>query len=102
MCIRDSLDASDFQNGADRTAGDYAGTFGSRTQQHTASAEHTDGLVRNGGAFQSNAMQVLLGVLAAFANGLGNLARFTQTETHDAVAVADNDQSGELEDSRCV
>ena len=47
-------------------------------------------------------MQVLLGVLNAFADRLGNFARLAETETNDAVAVADDNESGKLKDAAAL
>jgi hypothetical protein len=54
--------------------------------------------VGDAGAFQRNSEQVFLGIFNAFTDRIGNLSGFPKAETDDAVAVADNDQSGELED----
>ena len=43
-----------------------------------------------------DAVQILLGGLAAFADRLGNLGRLAKAEPNDAVAVAHDDQSGEF------
>ena len=50
----------------------------------------------NGGAVQSDLDHVLLGIGDALQNGLGNLGSLAQAVTHGALAVAHDDQSGEL------
>ena len=67
-----------------------------------AGAELADDLVGDGGALQGNLNQVLLGVLNALADSVRHLAGLAQAEAHGAVAVADNDQCGELEDTAAL
>src|SRR4029077_642986 len=82
---------------AHRTARDDARTFERRLQQHLPRAEVTEHLVRNRVAHQRDLEEVLLRVLAALANRLGNFVRFAQAHADVAVAVTDDDERGEAE-----
>ncbi len=57
-----------------------------------------DHLVRNGGALQGNLNQILLGVFNALADRVRHFAGLPEAEANQPIAVADNDQRGELED----
>src|ERR1022692_4525503 len=61
--------------GAHRSAGDHAGPFRSRLQQHQAAAESAQRLVRNGGPQYMYLAQILLGRFDAFANGRRHFAK---------------------------
>ena len=55
--------------------------------------------MRDGGAAQSNLLQVLLSVFNALANRVRNFAGLADAKAYDAVAVTDNNKSGELKDT---
>ena len=96
------LDASAFQNSTDRAAGDNAGTGGSGTHQNAACAVLADDLVRNGGALKGNGADVLLCILKALADSVGNFVRLTHAKAYDTVAVTNNNQCGKLHDTSAL
>ena len=55
--------------------------------------------MRDGGAAQSNLLQVLLSVFNALADRVRNFAGLADAKAYDAVAVTDNNKSGELKDT---
>ena len=57
--------------------------------QHLAGAEFADHLVGDGGPLQGDLDHVLLGVLNALADGVGDLGGLTKAKTYQAVAVED-------------
>src|SRR5277367_2621266 len=69
------LHAGGGHDGANRLAGDDAGTFGGRLEHDLAGAEVAENLMRDGGLSQVDLVQVLLGRLDSLADGLGNLLR---------------------------
>lgn len=83
----------------DRTACDQAGTFRSGTHQHAAGAINAYYLVGNGCTLQGNLHQVLLCVLNALADCIRHFGSLAQAEAYGAVAVADYNQRGELENT---
>ena len=95
----DIADACNFHYRTNRAAGDNTSTAGSRFHQHAACAERTDYFVRNGRSFQGNVDQIFLGVLNSFADRVRNLGGLTQSKADSAVAVADDNQRGEFEDT---
>ncbi len=52
--------------------------------------------------FEGDLNQVLLRVLDALADSVRHLAGLAEAEAHGAVAVADNHQGGELEDTAAL
>ncbi len=98
----DILDADRLHHRTNRAAGDNAGTGCGRLHQDAACAVLADDLMRNGSAAQRNLDQVLLGVLDALADSVRNFAGLTDAEADGAVAVADDDQSGKLEDTAAL
>ena len=74
----------------------HAGAFGGGLEQHTAGAELSDDLMRNGGPAEGDGGDVLLGVLQALADGLGDFIGLAHAEADTALAVADYAQRGEL------
>ncbi len=66
-------------------------------QQHRAGAELLAHLVRDGRADERHADEVLLRVLDALADRLGNLAGLAQPGADVPVAVADHDHRAEAE-----
>ena len=55
--------------------------------------------MRDGGAAQSNLLQVLLSVFNALADRVRNFAGLADAKAYDAVAVTDNNKSGKLKDT---
>ena len=89
---QDITDACQFQYGTYRTAGNDAGTFGSRTQEHTACTEHPDNFMRNGGPYGRNRDQIFLSVFYAFPDRFRNFGRFAQAHTYMALTIANHNQ----------
>ena len=56
----------------------------------------------NGGAGQRNLDHVLLRVCNALQDCFGNFSRLAEAVAHGALAVADNNQSGELHDTAAL
>ena len=69
---------------------------------HLAGAEFADHLVGDGGPLQGDLDHVLLGVLNALADGVGDLGGLTKAKTYQAVAVAHDYQRRELEDTAAL
>src|SRR5699024_2353364 len=98
----DVPDAHRLHHGADSAAGDDAGAFRRGLQQNGAGAEDADDLMGDGGAGQGDFHHVLLGVRNALENGLRDLGGLSQAVADGALAVAHNDQSGELHDAAAL
>src|SRR5690242_2560300 len=84
---QDVADARRLDDGADRAARDNAGSRRCGTDHDLAGAKRRIDAMRNGGAAEGHADQVLLGLLHALADGLGDLASFAEPGANDAVAV---------------
>src|SRR5262249_30873485 len=80
-----------------RATGDDPGSLGGGLQQHPAGAEVTEHLMRDGVALERDAEEVLLRVLAALADRLGDLVGLAQAHAHVAVAVAHDDEGREAD-----
>ena len=87
---------------ADSAAGDDAGAFRRGLQQNGAGAEDADDLMGDGGAGQGDFHHVLLGGRNSLENGLSALGGLSQAVADGALAVAHNDQSGELHDAAAL
>ena len=85
-----------------RAACDNAGTLGSRTHQNCACTELTSNLVGNCGSLEGDLVKILLSVLETLADSVRNFVGFAHAEAYNAVAVADNYQSGELHDTSAL
>ena len=72
----DVADASQFQYGTNRAAGNNASTFSSRFQEYFASAENTCNRMGNGTVFQRNGNHMFLSVFNAFADCFRNFTGF--------------------------
>ena len=64
---------------------------------HFRAAIMAKNLVRNGGILQGNGDHLLLGHVAAFADGLGDFHRLAQADADVALLVARDDQGAEAE-----
>src|SRR5262249_18356741 len=93
----DVADAHRLEHRAHAAARDAAGSFAGRLEQPLARAEVTHRLVRNGGARERDLEQVLLRLLAAFADRFRHFVRLAQPGADVALAVADDDERGERE-----
>ena len=93
---QDVGDASAFHDGADRTAGDNAGTRSSRTQSHGASGIVADHRVVTVPFDARNGEHVLLASSWPLAIAAGT-SRDLLYDTHGAVAVANHHEGGEAE-----
>src|SRR5690606_34409787 len=94
---QDVVDAGALEDGADRTTGDNTGTGSGRTQQDDACGSLTLHGVRDGRADAGHAEEVALGLLDTLRDGEGDLAGLAVADAHQAVAVADDHESGEAE-----
>src|SRR6266852_9584957 len=93
----DVSDSGGLQHRPNRTAGDHSGAFHRRLEQYPSGAEVPEHVVRNGVAEQRDLEQILLRVLAALANRLGDLVRLAQAHAHVTVAIAHHHQRREGE-----
>ena len=95
---QDVADAGRLDDGANRAAGDDAGALRGGLEQHAARAESpmrtSWGIVVPD---HRHPDEVLLRVLDALADRLGDLAGLAQPDAHVAVAVADDDDGAEAE-----
>ena len=94
---QDVPDAGRLEHRAHRAAGDDARSFGGGLEEHPAGAEVTEHLVGDGVALQRDAEEVLLGVLAALADRLGDLVGLAQADADVTGAIADHHQRREAE-----
>src|SRR5690606_13460912 len=83
--------------GADGTTGDNTGTRRSRAEHDDTSGGLTLHGVRDGLADAGNAEEVALGLFDTLRDGEGDFAGLAVTDAHEAVTVADDDESGEAE-----
>src|SRR5712664_127198 len=93
----DVADPHRLEHRAHRASGDDPGSLAGRLEQHAPGAEMAQHLVRDGVARERHLEEVLLRLLAALADGLGDLVRFPQPGADVALAVADHHQRGEAE-----
>src|SRR5688500_9416670 len=92
------LDAARLAHRAHGAAGDQAGAFRRRLEQHAARTELADHLVRNRRALaERDPDQVLLCRLDALLDGRRHFLRLADAEADDAVAVADDHQRAEAQ-----
>src|SRR5690606_1343995 len=96
---QDVLDAGRLYHGAHRTTGDDARTRSSRAQQHLASTETTDAVVRDRGTQHRNLEQVLASLITALADGLWHLVGLAHADPDVPGFVADDHQGREAEPS---
>src|SRR5260370_10104678 len=90
------LHAGGGHDGANRLAGDDAGTFGGGLEHDLAGAVVAEDLVRNRALGEVDLVQVLLGGLDPLADGLGDLFRLAGAVADYAFAgVTDDDEFGE-------
>src|SRR5882757_8182663 len=90
------LHAGGGHDGANRLAGDDAGTFGGGLEHDLACAKVAENLVRNRALGEVALVQVLLGGLDPLADGLGNFFRLAGAVADYAFAgVTDDDECGE-------
>src|SRR5690606_33401819 len=82
-----------------RTTGDNARTRSSRAQQHLASTETTDAVVRDRGTQHRNLEQVLASLITALADGLWHLVGLAHADPDVPGFVADDHQGREAEPS---
>src|SRR5229473_4547701 len=82
---------------AHRAARDDPGSLAGRLEQHAPGAEVAHHLVRDGVARERNLEEVLLRLLAALADGLGDLVRLPQPGADVALAVPHHHQRAEAE-----
>jgi hypothetical protein len=94
---KDVADARSLDDGAHCATGDDTGARGSGFEQHLGTGVGVADHVRNGGASQRHQNQVLLGVFDAFFDGLGHFARLSETHTHMARTVTQDDQRAIVE-----
>src|SRR5216683_362667 len=83
----DVADPHRLEHRAHRAARDDPGSLAGRLEQHAPGAEVTQHLVRDGVARERNLEEVLLRLLAALADGLGDLVRLPQPGTDVALPV---------------
>src|SRR5439155_26887860 len=87
---QDVADAHRLEHPPDAAAGDHAGSFACRLEQHAPRAEVTDHFVRNGVAREGHLEEVLLRLLAALADGLRHFVGLAEARADVALAVADH------------
>src|SRR5262245_20385144 len=93
----DVADAGGLEDCTDGAAGDDAGALRRRLEQHTARAVHHLDLVGDGGADHRDPDQVLLCVLDALPDRLGDLTGLAEPHADVALAVTDDDDRAEAE-----
>src|SRR5215471_15480899 len=81
-------DTRGFQHRANGTPGDHAGAFHRRLEQDPSRPEVSEDIMRNRVTEQRHPEQILLRVLTALADRLGNLVRLAQANADMTVAVA--------------
>src|SRR6185369_14545629 len=91
------VDAGALQHGADRAAGDDAGTGAGRLEQYDAGRRLALDRVRDRALDARHLEEVLLGLLDALGDRRGHLLGLAVADADGAVAVADHDQRGEAE-----
>ena len=95
---KDVLYASELEDGTSCAASDNAGTRSSRLKKNATSTVLTDDLVRKRASFgQRNGEHVLLRILNALLDGGGHFLGLAHADTHAALAVTNDYQSGECE-----
>src|SRR5580698_301602 len=90
-------DAGALEHGAHRAAGDDAGTWAGRLEQHHAGRRLTADGVRDRGGDARHPEEVLLGLLDALGDRRGHLLGLSVVDTDHAVAVPHHDKRGEAE-----
>src|SRR5229473_3011753 len=93
----DVADPHRLEHRAHRAARDDPGSLAGRLEQHAPGAEVAHHLVRDGVARERNLEEVLLRLLAALADGLGDLVRLPQPGADVALAVPHHHQRAEAE-----
>jgi len=93
----DVFDASSLKNGANSTTGDKAGTGRSRLKEDLAAVGNTHDVVRDRVALELHGHEVLLSVLGALFDSIGNLVGFAVTDTNATFFVTNDAKSGEAE-----
>ena len=93
----DIFDADHFENAANGTARDNAGTGFCGEHANMTLGELAFNSVRNGGSDDGNVDEVTLCVLNALANRFGNFGSFAHADTDATLFIADNDERGEAE-----
>src|SRR6478735_9231142 len=91
------VDTGALEHGADRAAGDDAGTGSGGAQQHDAGSGLALHRVRNGALDARNLEEALLGLLDALGDGRGHLLGLAVADADLAVAVSDDHEGGEAE-----
>jgi hypothetical protein len=82
---------------ADRATRDDSGTWARRLHQHFRRAKLRDDLVRNGRAVHRHKDQTLASGVRRLANRVWDLVRLSETNTHMALTIADDDQGAKAE-----
>ena len=91
------VNARNLHNFTNRAAGDYAGAFGGRLQQHFGRAVTSEHLMRNAAALEVQFDQTFLGLLDGFFDGHGHFASLAHAESRVAMMVADDHERGETQ-----
>ena len=93
----DVLDASSLKHGANGTTGDEAGTGRSWLKEDLAAVGNTHDIMRDRVALELYGNEVLLGVLGALFDSIGNLVGFAVTDTNATFFVTNDAKCGEAE-----
>jgi len=92
----DVLQADHFQDSADATAGDEAGTRRSRTEHDDATIGAADDFVRNGVVAEVDVDEGAVSAVGPFANGIRDFLCLTVTNTNAALAITRHDERSEV------
>jgi hypothetical protein len=87
--------ASGLYDSADAPAGNDAGSTGGWTKEHLRTSMPGLDLVRDGHAYQGYRLHILARARGAFADGIGNAARFAHADAYLAIVISDDDNGAE-------
>ena len=90
------------ENCTNCAAGENTGTRSSWLEENTTCTELADDLVWDCCTLCSNLDEVLLSILDTLADSVRNFTGLTDAETYDAVTVAYDDESSELENTTAL
>ncbi len=93
----DIMRADQFDDRSHRTAGNDACSVDRRLEQHMFGAEETMNFMRNRPALERNVHKMLLGLLDRLGYSDWHFRGFSLADPHPAIAIANDDQSAEIE-----
>ena len=94
---QDIRNSRHFHHRAHRPPRNNTRTFGSGLEQNLSGTVKANDLMRNGGALQVEANQVLFGLFNGLANRHGDFPRLAHAEAGMAALITDDDQCGETQ-----